>query len=233
MNTPNDSAKILFRESSREFPYRGTVVQTLSARYPEIGLPLNRQAQARINARLRSQVADFSRYVAGTLYRQAVREYRNAREHGYPFRPFEAVLEYEVTLNRDCLLSSFHDRYEFTGGAHGTTVRASDTFSLGSGRRFLLSHFFAPGQNYRRLIVSQILRQAEENMRQNPGVYFEDYRQRILRYFNPENYFLTPDGAAVYYQLYEIAPYASGIVTFVVSYDLLGIRLSCAGAPAR
>lgn len=229
MNLSNSNAEVSFQESRREFQYGGTVVLTLSVQYPEIRLPLDPQAQARINARFRAQAADFTRYASGTLYRQAVREYRNAQEHGYPFRPYDAVMKYEVTFNRDCHLSAWHDRYEFTGGAHGNTVRTSDTFSLRSGRRFALSHFFAPGLNYRRLVLSRILKQAEADMQRNPGIYFDDYKHLILKYFNPESYYFTPEGVAVYYQHYEIAPYASGIVTFVIPYGELGILPSCPG----
>lgn len=227
MNGPNRSAEITYQDNNREFTYRSTTVLTMSVQYPEIRIRDNPQAQARINSRFLEQKSAFSRYAAGTLYRQAVRDYHNAQAHGYPFRAYDAVMKYEITLNQDCHLSTYRDQYEFTGGAHGNTVRKSDTFSLENGRRFALSHFFAPGTNYRRIVVSKILRQAEENMRQNPGIYFEDYKHLILKYFNPDSYYLTPEGVAVYYQQYEIAPYSSGIVTFVIPYDSLGIELFC------
>ncbi|MCI1965939.1 MAG: DUF3298 and DUF4163 domain-containing protein [Oscillospiraceae bacterium] len=227
MSLPNSSTEVVFQEKHREFNYRGTVVLTLSVQFPVIRLNGNPQAQARINSRFRAQASDFSRYAAGTLYRQAVRDYHSAQEHNYPFRAYDAVMKYEITLNQDCYLSTYRDRYEFTGGAHGNTVRASDTFSLQSGRRFALSHFFAPGVNYRRMVAAEILKQAEQNMLQNPGIYFDDYKHLILKYFKPENYYLTPDGVAIYYQQYEIAPYATGIVTFIIPYDILGMELSC------
>lgn len=227
MILPNGSAEINFQESKREFAYRGTSVLTLSIRYPEIRLHENFPAQSRINSRFREQKANFCRYAAGTLYRQAVRDYRSAQAHDYPFRPYDAVMKYEVTLNQDCYLSAYRDRYEYTGGAHGNTVRASDTFSLQSGRRFALSHFFSPGQNYRRILISEILLQAEEKMKQNPEIYFDNYEHLILKYFRSENFYLTPEGVAIYYQQYEIAPYATGIVTFVIPYSALGIALAC------
>jgi hypothetical protein len=229
MNLPGSSAEVTFQENHREFIYRGTAVLTLSVQFPVVKLSGNPQAQARIDSRFRAQGADFSRYAARTLYRQAVRDYHSAQEHDYPFRAYDAVMKYEVTLNRDCYLSAYRDRYEFTGGAHGNTVRASDTFSLKSGRRFALSHFFAPGVNYRRIVVSGILKQAELNMLQNPGIYFDDYKHLILKYFKPENYYFVPEGVAIYYQQYEIAPYSTGIVSFVLPYETLGITLSCLG----
>lgn len=64
-------------------------------------------------------------------------------------------------------------------------------------------------------------------MAENPGVYFDDYRKLIAQYFNEEQYYLTPQGVAIYYQQYEIAPYSTGIVVFTVPYDVLGWKPSC------
>lgn len=36
--------------------------------------------------------------------------------------------------------------------------------------------------------------------------------------FNDDNFFTTPAGVTVFYQQYDIAPYASGIVEFTVPY---------------
>ena len=68
------------------------------------------------------------------------------------------------------------------------------------------------------MLIDQILRQADENIQQNPGINFEDYHALIVKYFNEEHYYLTPSGVAIYYQQYEIAPYSTGIVVFTISY---------------
>ena len=183
MNQPNDSAGVAVQEKCRVFAYHSTKVLTLSVQFLEICLNENPQAQARINARFRAQGSNFARYAAGTLYRQAVRDYHCAQEHNYPFRSYDAAMKYEVAMNQDCYFSAYRDQYEFTGGVHGNTVRASDTFSLRNGRKFALSHFFAPGVNYRQLVTAEILKQAEKNVQNDPTVYFNNYKHLILKYF--------------------------------------------------
>ena len=226
MEIQNGSAAVEMRERKREFTYGRTAVLTFSSSYPEI-VSAPGAAAERINRRVRLQEEGFYRYASTVLYRQAVKEYRDSLENGFPFRPYDAVLNYEVTLNGNCYFSLYRDRYEYTGGAHGNTVRSSDTWSLKTGNRLALSDFFMPGENYRMILTEQILLQADENMRQNPGIYFEDYRALIVKFFHPESFYLTPEGLNIYYQQYEIAPYSTGIVVFTVGYETLGWRPSC------
>jgi len=68
--------------------------------------------------------------------------------------------------------------------------------------------------------------QADENMQQQP-IYFEDYRNLIVQHFNPASYYLSNDGLVIYYQQYEIAPYATGIVEFTIPFSVLEWRPHC------
>ncbi len=142
----------------------------------------------------------------------------------FPFHAFDAVMEYEFTLNADCRLSSYYDRYTYTGGAHGATIRASDSWDLRTGRRLRLGSLFARGTGYRRRVLELIEKQADKDMKENPGVYFEDYRALIFEHFDPESFYMTPKGLAFYYQQYEIAPYSSGIIVFEIPYQALGLE---------
>ncbi|MFA5450192.1 MAG: DUF3298 and DUF4163 domain-containing protein, partial [Clostridia bacterium] len=188
-----------------------------------VSIPARRGAEERINGRINMQVMEFMRRAERELFPLAIESYKEAVAGGYPVRPFEAMLIYQVTYNENGTLSMYRDRYEYTGGAHGNTVRRSDTFSLESGRQLPLGSFFPRGVDYLKLIVENVLLQAENNMSETPGIYFDDYPELIIKYFNPSSFYLTPDGIAIYYQQYEIAPYASGIPVFIVPYEELGI----------
>lgn len=227
MNEPNYSAELTPQKIEQEFEYENVKVLKLTAEFPEVRLLNNRPAEIRINSMIRTQVENFYNYAAEKLYPQAVGEYRDSQTNGFPFRPYEAFLKYETAYNENCFLSIYRDQYVFTGGAHGNTVRSSDTWSLRSGRRYPLVRFFGPRSNYRNLLLGQILKQADANMAENPGIYFEDYRKLIVQYFNERQYYLTPRGVAIYYQQYEIAPYSTGIVVFTVAYEILGWNPSC------
>ena len=187
-----------------------------SSSYPCVYLK-KQSAQSRINKVIKSQVEGFYNYTKTTLFPEAMSEYKYAMENGFPFRPFEAVLNYTITYNRCNYLSMYRDGYEYTGGAHGTTLRQSDTFDTTNGRTFCLSDFFFDCPDYREYIIKQIIKQADKNMRENTYIYFDNYKELIRENFNPKNFYLTNEGIVICFQQYEIAPYSTGIVEFTVS----------------
>ncbi len=227
MKSSNFSAAVMMRKIKRTFSYDNKTMLTLSINYPQIILRHNRPVQDNINRHIQAQVNDYYNYVANDLYQQAVAYYKDTQKSGFPFHNYDAVLQYEITYNQRCHFSLYRDRYEFTGGAHGNTVRASDSWNLIDGRIIPLSSLFSPGQNYQVFLIEQMIKQADSQIQQNPGIYFEDYRSLIAKYFNEESYYLTPSGVAVYYQQYEIAPYATGIVVFTIPYNTLQWHPSC------
>lgn len=131
---------------------------------------------------------------------------------------YDLVTAFETTFNESCVLSLYFDQYEFTGGAHGTTVRCSDTWNLQRGCCLLLRDLFARSVNYKAYIIENINRQISESISKD-GDYFDDYACLTARYFNERQFYLSPEGVVVYFQLYEIAPYAFGIPTFVIPYS--------------
>ena len=214
MDSLNFCASIGMCKTERTFTYNNTPVLTLSICYPKVSLHHCSYAQDSVNFQIQAQVCDFLHYASSDLYQQAVATYYESQENAFPFRRYEAILQYEITYNQHCCLSLYRDQYTFTGGAHGSTIRSSDTWSLISGRSIPLSDFFPAGQDYRESLINQMIEQASKN----PEVFFEDYQDLIAKYFNEEHYYLTPSGVAIYYQQYEIAPYSTGIVVFSIPY---------------
>lgn len=214
MKKQNVSAVINKQTYGREYVYDETTVLTASIEsFIVDGLKWN--AEERINVRIFEQQSEFMRYNKTELFPQAVETYKDSVENGFPIRPYEAVLNYAVTYNEKGLLSTYRDNYAYTGGAHGNTVRKSDTYDLSNGAVLPLSAFFHGDSDYQRNILDEILKQAE----QDHEYYFENYAELIVQYFNPESYYLTPDGIAIYYQQYEIAPYSTGIVVFILPWN--------------
>lgn len=214
----SEAAIVTMQEINRRYTYDGTIVLTLKINYPAVKFSNNPRTQSRINSRIRSETAAFGRYAGTTLYKQAVQEYIGAKVNDFPFRAFEAVMQYEVTMNQDCYFSTFYDRYEYTGGAHGNTTRASDSWNTKTSSLLELSDLFKPGVPYRRRILEQILWQAEYAIQQNPNIYFQNYKELIIKNFNPQSFYLIPGGICIYYQQYDIAPYSSGIIVFTVPH---------------
>ena len=67
--------------------------------------------------------------------------------------------------------------------------------------------------------VNEINRQIKVNIDAGNNYYFENYEELVKEYFNPRNFYLNEEGVVIFYQLYEIGPYVSGIMTFTIPYE--------------
>ena len=208
-------AKIHTRHMRRDFTYENAVVLTLSIRYPEIGLA-DGQAQQCINGRIQTELDALSFSAATTYYWQALGEYRYCRKNGIPFLTREATMQHEITLNSG-LLSMYRDEYLYLGGAHGITVRHSDTFDLRTGKLLPLRTLLNDDDCKDR-VLERILEQADRDM-EKEAMYHDDYRPLITKAFNEESFYLTPEDIVFYFQEYDIAAYAAGIIEFSFPYE--------------
>ncbi len=218
------NADISMHEYKKTYNYNNLEVLKLTIKYPVIRLK-NPQAENLINNQICMEVRDFKRY-ANYLYKQAIKGYHDAQTNDYPFHGYEAYMEYTVTYNENCFLSLYYDKYEFRGGAHGSTTRASNIWELCFGTQLPLSSFFWPSTDSMHLLIDEIIRQAEPIQR-NEGIYFDDYKSLIIKNFDDDSFYLTPSGITIYYQQYDIAPYSTGIVEFTIPYSKLNWQPNC------
>lgn len=207
------SVNTLFME--RSLMYNGVVVLHYRIEYPEFRSVRYHTSVDAINRYYERSALNYRNYAETELYDMAVEEYKSAIENGYPVRVFEVMQVFEVTFNMACIISLYFDRYVYTGGAHGITARTSQTWDLQRGTEVTLERLYRCNVDMKRYL----LRLIEEQIREEPDIYFDDYRQLIDEYFREENFYCEPQGIVIYYQLYEIAPYASGIRTFLIPYD--------------
>ncbi|SHE49178.1 DUF3298 and DUF4163 domain-containing protein [Clostridium fallax] len=129
---------------------------------------------------------------------------------------FELDTDYKIGLNKENLLSFYIDYYQYTGGNHGITTRRSYNFDLKSGKQFKLKHMFKKGYDYKSIINSEIKKQINEN----PQYYFNNGNE-FKGISKNQDFYLTDDSIVIYFQLYEIAPYSSGIREFKIPLSLL------------
>lgn len=227
MNRTKCKAIISMREFKRNFEYDKIVILKLNVKYPLINIPYKLFAERNITSMINKQIHNYYNYVSNIMYNNAIQYYLESQTNDFPFHVNEAYMDYNITYNENCFLSLYIDKYEFTGGAHGTTLRSSNTWETCQGTPIPIYSYFKPGANYRYLLIKEITKQAERNLVQNPGIYFEDFRNLIQTNFNPNSYYLTPQGITIYYQQYDIAPYSTGIVEFTIPYSIVGWYPSC------
>ena len=125
---------------------------------------------------------------------------------------YEIYRSYEITLNMSSMISLYADEYIFTGGAHGTTTRTSQTWNMINGRIVNLYELYSRNPYF----ILDILKEISNQIEQNKDLYFDDACCLAINNFNPQSFYLIPQGIVIYYQQYDIAPYSSGIRTFEI-----------------
>lgn len=124
---------------------------------------------------------------------------------------FETYFDYRVKYNQNDLLSIIFYDYQYTGGAHGSTIQKTYTFDLKTGKEIHFKDLFKNESGYLTLFNNVIK---------------SEIKCRELYELAPFNsiaddqvFYLCNNGVSVYFQQYEYFPYAAGIQSFTADYS--------------
>lgn len=198
--------------------HKNHVVLTYKIVYPQFSSAFFVRVIKQINMFYELQARKYALHCEKKLFKMAVEQFEYSMRNKLPIQKFEAVDVFALTYNRNCALSLYQDRYEYTGGAHGNTVRRSETWSLQRGGQSNLMNFFPYIRTPKEYVVAEIIRQAEKRIESGEEDFFDDYEENIKTHFDASQFYLTENGIELYYQLYELMPYVAGIPTFLIPY---------------
>jgi len=120
----------------------------------------------------------------------------------------EVTGRYYIRTNNRGILSISIEVYWFSGGAHGMTVLKSVTFDVTTGRLYRLQDLFKERSKYVNRLTEIIKRQIKE--RDIPVIV--DFTS-----IKPDqDFYIENRSLVIYFQLYELAPYAYGFPTFKI-----------------
>lgn len=207
---------------TQDIYYKNHLILHYTIKYPKFVSGRFHTMADKLNLLYRTKALMYEKYKVMKLYQMAMAEYENSVVHGFPIHQYEAYVDYIVSYNQDCALSLYFDQYEYTGGAHGNTLRYSDTWDMQRSRRISLSDLFRETSDYKEYIIQNINSQIENEIMSGSAAYFDHYDVLVRNNFKDNNFYLTPEGVEIYYQQYDIAPYSSGIPTFLIPYSLKG-----------
>lgn len=207
--------------AEREWTAEGVPVLTAAVSLPRPE-PLADKVSRRIHRYYQLQCRAFLRYCESWLLPQARAAYQAALESSAPLPEFRAELQYRVTYNEGGLWSLYTQSRERTGTGPALLTRRGDTWDLAQSCPVPLSSFFPPRSAWRRELLERLAEEVRRQLRAGAAQYHEDWHKALRRRFNPQNYYLTQDGLALFYPLYALAPESGGIPTFVIPYRDLG-----------
>ena len=174
---------------------------------PQIKKWANEEARLKINSLLSDNTEEWINRT-----KKVVEEF--LKDYPVPNQPYILATEYEVTdINR--AISFYIDYYQYTGGAHGSTTKVSYTLDKESGENLKLNDLFKENYNYKSIVDNCVKKQIDKNK----DFYFtgSDGFQGINE---DTEFYIKDDDLIIYYQSYEIAPYATGLPEFKVPIKL-------------
>lgn len=175
---------------------------TILVHYPKLSGLSSTDAQDVINKVFKDKADAF------VAEAQAKAKKRDGKvEHSYEFDG-----TFLVTFNREGVLSIVTDSYEYTGGAHGITAREGFTFSLKDGKQLSLDSLLNSSSGAKNKLDKMLKEKANKDGN-NDG--FNGLKE------DPD-FYVMENGITIFFQQYEIAPYAAGFPTYTFNFnDLL------------
>ncbi|WP_241481519.1 DUF3298 and DUF4163 domain-containing protein [Mesobacillus campisalis] len=169
-----------------------------SVYYPQVYGMQNQQLQSFINRTIVLQTQQLINQQAGNM----------------PSTVEEMIGYYEMKDNQRMVLSLSLSNYTYHyQAAHGMTYIKSLTFDLQKGKLCQLKDLFKPGSNYVKRLSELISTQIKQR---NISILngFTEIRPN-------QDFYIADKALVIYFQLYEITPYAFGFPMFPISvYEL-------------
>ena len=202
----------IIRQTLKDTMYSNKIpVFLYTIHYPSFQTTCSIDGAQKVNAYYTSAARKTEAYCRTVLYPMALESAQYIQTNQPPFHSYELTVDYQITYNRNCITSLIMNQYTFMGGAHGETLRTSATWDFHTGNQLPLERFYPRTSSFPKSLLNEIEGQIIGRLKATPSAYFPDYAALLQEHFQPENYYLRPGGIVIYYQQYDIAPYASGI----------------------
>lgn len=130
--------------------------------------------------------------------------------------PWEARLDFTVTLFEAGSFSLYWESSEDVGARRPRRVRQGDLWRLPEGIPVTLRELLPPRRWWRGPVLEQVRRQIGQRVNAGEAVFYEDWPSLASRKFSPGRFYLTPDGPVVFYPIETLAPAMEGFPSFLL-----------------
>ncbi len=168
----------------------------------------NKIAQENFNQKIRDKILNYTDEIES----QAEKFFKTAKQEDFRFHQYQAMVTYDVK-NKGNILSLVFKYYQYTGGAHGLTSVVSYNLDTDTGKDISLKDFL----NRTNLNIDQVKEKIVSEIGANPNNYFPDAIETI-RNKNNLSYYVKDYNLFIYFQSYDIAPYAAGNPQFEIKF---------------
>ena len=200
----------------------GTVIYSRSYTQPLVTIANNAEAAKKINADIQSRIDAFT---ASDSIRNESHEYYelSSKEEGYDFFDYNENLEFEKVRSDNKVISFIMTSSGYMGGAHGYYNSFGLNYDTKTGELIDFAELSDNSDKFYNdtLEYNRELTQTDEyKERMFPEDFFDGSELETVLY-SDEKWYLSDEGLTFISNPYELGPYASGIIEFVIPYDKL------------
>ncbi|MBU5483581.1 DUF4163 domain-containing protein [Clostridium sp. MSJ-11] len=173
---------------------------------PVISLLNNKDIETKLNKEIEKEILDLKEDIKKSALK--------SKEEGTLMNPYGLSVNYEVHYNKNNLLSLTISYYSYTGGAHGMSSKKTFNIDTKTGINASLKDLFNPGEDYKEIINTVI----REKIQENPSEYYEEISRYFKGILQDQPFYIVEDNIVIYFEPYEIAPYAGGFKEFKMPF---------------
>lgn len=152
------------------------------------------------------------------LYPKACHAKNDAAKNGCIFLPWQAKLNYQITLWHPPRISLRLDAEESALSGIPDLFCMGETWDCSAGYPCPLRSFFPPkAVHWRKILLDEIRSSAEQHLTSGESLLDPNCTQIMERTFDPDRFYLTEEGGVIFYPQGILGSRAEGIPTFPFS----------------
>ena len=185
--------------------------------WPVLGGIISKKTEYNFNSFYFENAKTANKFARTELYPKAKILCTENQKRGFPFTAHSFIRETKEAYSDCKYLSAVTDTYLFTGGAHGINTKSARTWNLETGSTVSIRTFFRKGFNYRKYIISSVVRQIEQMNNDTEKILYSNASYLAVKNFSAIGWYISGiNEITVFYPEYVITPHATGIVDFKI-----------------
>lgn len=211
---PQQNDKIGSRTITEEMKAdNGTLLMRVQMTYPQFENPGNKTDLIQINRKLKQEAEEKVKDFLHVTDKEEKELKEKGKKSG--FMPYELKQSYEITYQKNDIVSIVILQQEYKGAAEQTTEQSSITYNVADGTKMELSDLFTDTKAE----IDKVIKQAFEAMfEEKPKAFLSNPTKRLQNHIDEVDFYLKENAVCFYINPETVAPYEAGIVGFAVDW---------------
>ena len=190
---------------------------TIDMRWPIVMALPQKAAAEKINGAMAEMKAAVNRQIEEV--KQAARDDLSARtqKERQDWNGYSYSQDYSIERADQALISFWFLRSQYTGGAHQSNNRMGVTYDSKTGKQLFLEDITTDWDKFQSFVLEYLLRLSSQKQYQD--YWFSDYASHLGEILTEDTWYFSDQGLVIIANPYHIAPYAAGIIQFVIPYE--------------